>query len=154
MPLDNRQRFRIGFTGSRKGMTADQQTAIREELRELMSEHLDDEVEAHHGDSVGADAQFHTICRDLGIAIIVHPSIDQKDRAFCEGAKSEHPPREFRDQSDSIVRLCEILIAVPDGFREKVRGSGTWMTVRRAMTAKKTIVLCYPDGSRETEVED
>ena len=135
-------------------MTADQQTALREELRELLDVHQNDDVEAHHGDSIGADAEFHAICQELGITIVIHHSRDQRERAFCQGAKVEYPPEEFSEQSQSIVSVCEILIAAPDGFREKVRGSGTWMTVRKGRKAEKTVVFCYPDGHRETEVEE
>lgn len=149
-----KQRFRIGFTGSRKGMTGDQQAALAKELRELQDKHREEDVEAHHGDAVGADAQFHAICQGLRIPIIVFPSKDQRDRAFCTGAKAEHPPQKFREQSEAIVRFCDLLIAAPDGFRERLRGSGTWMTVRIARKAQKTCVFCYPDGVLEIEIED
>ena len=124
------------------------------QLRELVEEHRNEVLEAHHGDSVGADAQFHAACQELGIPVVIHPSKDQKDRAHCQGAKVTHPPVEFAEQSVSIVHLCQFLLAAPNGFREKRRGSGTWMTVRAARKAQKTIVFCYPDGSRETEVEE
>lgn len=146
--------FHIGFTGSRKGMTDDQQTALRQELRDLLDEHQGEDLDAHHGDANGGDTQFHAICQELNIPVVLHPSEDQKDRAFCQGAKAELPPRKFRQQSESIVNSSDILIAAPDGFQERPRGSGTWMTVRIARKAAKTCVLCYPDGVRETEVED
>jgi hypothetical protein len=134
-------------------MTADQQATLTKELREMLAEHRDEEFLGHHGDAKGADAQFHAICQNLGISLVIHPSRDQKDRAFCQGAMAEQPPAEFRQQSEAIVSATEILIATPDGFREKLR-SGTWMTVRVARKAQKTIVFCYPDGVRETEIED
>jgi hypothetical protein len=31
------------------------------------------------------------------------------------------------------------------------RGSGTWMTIRRARKSKKDLLLIYPDGSRQIE---
>jgi len=123
-----KRRFRIGFTGSRKGMTTNQQAAFAEELRELLAEHQGEDVEAHHGDAVGADSQFHSVCQDLRIPIIILPSNDPKDRAYCGRAKAERPARRFREQSQAIVRFCDILIAAPDGFAEGLRGSGTWMT--------------------------
>ncbi len=149
-----KRRFRIGFTGSRKGLTTDQQEALRQQLRELLEEHREEEIEGHHGDAIGADAQFHALCQELSVPVVIHPSRNQSERAFCPGAKVTHPAREFRDQSEAIVNVCQVLIAAPDGFKERVRGSGTWMTVRAARRAEKTIVFCYPDGTRETEVED
>jgi len=109
-------------------MTTHQQAALAEELRELLAEHHGAEFEAHHGDAVGADSQFHSICQDLHIPIIIFPSKDPKDRAYCGGAKAERPARRFREQSQAIVRFCDILIAAPDGFAERLRGSETWMT--------------------------
>lgn len=154
MQQPQKRRFRIGFTGSRKGLTADHQEAVRRQLTELIEEHRDDELEAHHGDAIGADAQFHAACQQLEIPVVIHPSKDHKDRAYCPGAKVTHPPVEFANQSAAIVNLCQILIAAPDGFKERWRGSGTWMTIRAARKAEKTIVLCYPDGVRETKVEE
>jgi len=149
-----KQHFRLGFTGSRKGMTDDQESALRQELRDLLDEYGTEALEAHHGDAIGADSQFHTICQELNIPVVIHPSKDQKDRAFCEGARAERLPQKFRQQSESIVNSSDVLIAAPDGFHERLRGSGTWMTVRIARTAEKTRVICFPDGKRETEVED
>jgi len=47
------RRFPIGFTGPRKGMATHQQAALAEELRELLAEHQDADVEAHYRDAVG-----------------------------------------------------------------------------------------------------
>lgn len=146
--------FLLGFTGSRTGMTDDQQAAVRQELQKVLDEHQSEALEAHHGDAIGADTQFHAICQEVNIPVVIHPSQDQKDRAFCEGAKAERPPQNFRQQSESIVNSSDILIAAPNGFREQLRGSGTWMTVRIARKAEKTCVICFPDGARKTEVED
>ena len=154
MPQTEKTRFRIGFTGSRKGMTDDQQEAVRLQLSELIEEHQNEELQAHHGDAIGADAQFHVACQRLKLPVIIHPSTDQRERAFCEGAKFTYEPVEFAKQTSAIVNLCQILLAAPDGYKERWRGSGTWMTIRAARNAGITIVFCYPDGSRETEEED
>jgi hypothetical protein len=149
-----KQHFRLGFTGSRKGMTDDQESALRQELRDLLDEHGTEALEAHHGDAIGADTQFHTICQELNIPVVIHPSKDQKDRAFCEGAKAERPPQKFRQQSESIVNSSDVLIAAPDGFHERFRGSGTWMTVRIARKAARRIILFFLDGTPQTEVPE
>lgn len=67
------KRFRIGFTGSRKGMTEDRQEAVRLPLSELIEEHPNDELQAHHGDAIGADAQFHAACQQLKLPVVIHP---------------------------------------------------------------------------------
>lgn len=154
MPHAEKTRFRIGFTGSRKGMTEDQQEAIRLQLSELIEEHPDEELQAHHGDAIGSDAQFHAACQRLKLPVVIHPSTDQKERAFCEGAKVTNEPVEFAEQTSALVNLCQILLAAPDGFKERWRGSGTWMTIRAARKSGMTIVICYPNGTRETEAEE
>lgn len=141
------QPFRIGFTGSRKGMTESQTAAIHNQIQELNRKHTEERLEAHHGDALGADTQFHAICQEVGVAVVIHPSVDTTDRAFNEGAREERPPQKFRQQSRSIVDSCDVLLAAPDGLKERLRGSGTWMTVRVARKAKRSIVLCFPDGN-------
>lgn len=145
------QLFRIGFTGSRKGMTETQEAAIGNLIQEWIQEHTEECLEAHHGDSVGADTQFHAICQEAGIAVVIHPSVDTADRAFNEAAREDRPPQKFKQQSLAIVRSCDVLLAAPDGWKEKLRGSGTWMTVRVARKSSKRIVVCFPDGNCEND---
>ena len=147
-------RFRIGFTGTRKGLTPDQVAALSLELKEQLEKHPGHEIQVHHGDAIGADQQFHDACRVMGFRIVIHPATNQRERAFCKGATDVRPPTDFASQSDAILTATQLLIAAPDGMKERARGSGTWMTVRKARKAGKTIVICYPDGSRNTEVEE
>lgn len=144
-------RFRMGFSGTRKGLTAQQAAAVRAELREQLQQQPNKEPQAHHGDAVGSDAEFHALCLEHQIRVVLHPPLTDRERAFCAGAADERPRADFSEQSDAIVNATEILIACPDGMKEKARGSGTWMTVRRARKAGRTIVFCWPDGSRKTE---
>ncbi len=144
-------RYRIGFTGTRNGMTPQQIATVRDELEQQLRAHPDKELQAHHGDAIGADADFHRLCQELGIAIVIHQPFSDKERAFCTGAIDQRPRKDFGEQSESIVNATEILIATPDGMKERVRGSGTWMTVRKARKAYKAIVICFPDGSRKAE---
>ncbi|MCE9557115.1 MAG: hypothetical protein K8T91_27525 [Planctomycetes bacterium] len=149
-----KQRLRIGFTGSRKGLTDEQRVALSLELQEQAQKSPDKELEVHHGDAIGADAEFHEICQKLSIRVVLHPPVVQHERAHCSDAADCRPAAHFSEQSESIVNSTELLIAAPNGWKEQLRGSGTWMTIRRARKAAKTIVLCYPDGTRETEVEE
>ena len=144
-------RFRIGFSGTRKGLSPQQATALRAELQEQLRKQPDKEPEAHHGDAIGADAEFHALCLELKIRVVLHPPLTDRERALCAGAADVRARADFSEQSDAIVNATEVLLACPDGMKEKARGSGTWTTVRRARKAGKTIVICYPDGSRKTE---
>jgi hypothetical protein len=148
------RRFRIGFTGTRKELTPQQHEALERELCDLKQRYADKQLQAHHGDTIGADAAFHRMCQQLQIEVVIHLATDQSDRAYCQGAMDTLAPVDFSDQSDAIVKCTQLLVAAPDGFKEKVRGSGTWMTVRRARKAQRSIVFIYPDGVRVAEIED
>jgi hypothetical protein len=50
----------IGFTGTRHGMTPAQRHAVSQLIAELAAGAA---FTAHHGDCVGADAEFHDLCR-------------------------------------------------------------------------------------------
>lgn len=135
-------------------MTENQIAAVHNQIQASIREHTEARLEAHHGDALGADTQFHAICQEVSVAVVIHPSLDTTDRAFNEGAQEERPPQKFRQQSRSIVDSCDVLLAVPDGFKERLRGSGTWMTVRVARKAEKHIILCFPDGNCEIDAAE
>jgi hypothetical protein len=59
---------RVGFTGTSCGMTEFQREAVAAALREV-----GDVGEAHHGDCLGADAEFHALCGELGTPVVIHP---------------------------------------------------------------------------------
>ncbi len=114
--------MKLGFTGSRKGMTERQSGHL---IRVLGSFNV---VEFHHGDCVGADAEAHDIVVDMGIRVIVHPPIDPKYRAWCEGneMRDELP---YIERNHNIVDETLHLFAAPSTNHE-VRRSGTWATIR------------------------
>ena len=142
-------RFRIGFTGTRKGMTPEQVETVKKIVaEELKPERL---VEGHHGSAVGADAQFHEICLSLEIPVVLHPPTDDSERAECPGAKVIYPPQDHKERDQTIVNLCQILIAAPMGFKEQIRGSGTWTTIRYARKNGTRLVIVFPDGSQPKE---
>ena len=133
----------IGFTGTRKGMSSLQEDT----LCKLLS-HLDGFIAvAHHGDCLGADSEFHELCRETGFNIHVHPPLQQKYRAFCESAEFEHPPKDYLVRNRNIVDACDILIATP--FTPERRRSGTWSTVRYARKQQKPIVVVSTDGTAD-----
>lgn len=131
----------IGFTGTKKGMTNIQ----KDRVLGILAYHRPPEV--HHGDCVGADAQFHDIVRkfDQGIKIVVHPPEFLMYRAFCKGDVIL-PVKPYLKRDDDIVGACGFLIATPkEGF--EVLRSGTWATIRRARDKRKHVTIIYPDGT-------
>lgn len=120
----------VGFTGTRRGMSRAQLDAVRYLLDEVL---LLNGFIAHHGDCIGADEEFHRICREPRggpVAIVIHPSTHHL-RAFCEGDEvlDPMPPLE---RNRAIVAASDVMIAAP--LDERMRG-GTWATIRKARTA-------------------
>lgn len=115
--------MKVGFTGTRKGMTASQRQAVKDLVEQLGA------VEGHHGDCVGADDGFHDICEELGVPVTVHPPENRAMRANRQGADSR-PEKPYLERNRNIVNETDVLIAAPEG--PEVRRSGTWSTIRYA----------------------
>ncbi len=131
----------IGFTGTRHGMTEAQRIKVRELVEEQVKQDL---TVGHHGDCLGADAQFHSISRDCGLAVIGHPPKDERLRAFCS-VDEERTAEDFLVRNRRIVDECDIVIATPFEMTEQQRG-GTWSTIRYARRVRKARVV-LPDGA-------
>jgi hypothetical protein len=131
--------MRIGFTGTRQGMTAAQERA----LRDLLAVHPVAVI--HHGDCVGADERAHDIAVSLGCSVVIHPPVDDKQRAFKPAVRAR-TPRPYLVRNKAIVRETDILIAAPAEASEQHR-SGTWSTVRFARRQGRAICIIQPDGT-------
>lgn len=126
---------KVGFTGTRKGMTPQQKDTLRTLL--LPTDRF------HHGDCVGADAEAHEIAREVGCSpIVVHPSYIDRWRAHCKG-DLVHEPKPPLTRNHIIVYLTDLLIAAPATKHESLR-SGTWATIRYARKGKKGVVVLEP----------
>lgn len=101
-------------------------------------------VEAHHGDCIGADAQFHDIISAFTDNIVIHPALNPQYRAFCH-ANTILPPKKALDRDDDMARICDIMLATPPTDEEILR-SGTWATIRYAKKHKKKIYIVQPKG--------
>lgn len=130
----------IGFTGTRAGMTEAQKKAVAT----LIQEEKPDVV--HHGDCVGADADFHALMRSLTLATIEgHPGPDDAQRAHCD-FDVEHPVQAHFARNRTIVERTTTLIACPRTMQEEERG-GTWYTIRYARKVEKRHIIVWPNGS-------
>ncbi len=129
--------MRVGFTGTHKGMTTEQEVTVTNLLALRPAEF-------HHGDCVGCDTEAHALAFRAGIRIIGHPPEQSKSRSFCtfDEIRKEKP---YLERNHDIVDETDILIACPEGTKEIMR-SGTWATVRYAEKVGKTILLIYPSG--------
>jgi len=143
-PFEIETAMKIGFSGTRKGMTSQQK-----QVMECLLSKLPKITFAHHGDCIGADAEFHQACLNIHIAIVIHPPSDNKNRANCIGFAEEMPPAPYLERDRRIVDSTELLIATPAG-KEHLR-SGTWTTIRYARKRKKPVIIIEPDGSLACE---
>lgn len=142
----------VGFTGTRRGLTAPQLVALR---RLLFSAPIG---ELHHGGCIGADDQADTMAHDLRIPRLVYPSsigpnalisIEQRTArgrsfGFTVGGVAFRPADLPLVRNREIVDACDVLIACPSG-PEQIR-SGTWYTVRYARKIGRPVVLIFPEG--------
>ena len=135
--------YHVGFTGTRRGLTAGQQRAFSAWLGQPHPT----PVTFHHGDCIGGDAEAHSLVRRhrRDWTIIVHPPLLPTLRAYCQG-ESTAAPLAFLARNRVIVESSTLLIACPAEVYE-VQRSGTWATVRLARKLRLQILLCWPDGT-------
>jgi hypothetical protein len=136
--------MKVGFTGTRNGMTREQIARVRQALAQSWREG----AEFHHGDCLGADAEAATHARDLGYRIVCHPPIDQSLRAFFPSDETRQPLTYFA-RNREIVKAVDQMLAAPPTIERQPRG-GTWYTVDYADKIGRPLVIAPPDGSVET----
>ena len=135
---------RLGFTGSQTGMSRPQHLFIQSYIQQTQPSICS----THHGDCVGADAEFNDICIDANVSVTLHPPTNDEKRAFCS-ADQVRTPLPFLERNKKIVDACSLLIACPNG-PEKPR-SGTWATIRHARRQKRRLIIVMPNGEPQFE---
>lgn len=97
----------------------------------------------HHGDCVGVDQEAHSLARQLGWLTHAHPPEDTKLCAHTQPNNWTDEPLPYLTRDCNIVDSVTVLLAVPSsGFRG--RGSGTWYTVKYAMTKSNLEIRIAP----------
>jgi hypothetical protein len=135
--------MRGGFTGTRRGMTDAQKEGVRGLLAGLRPS------ECHHGDCLGADAEFHALAAAAGALLVIHPPTDDSQRTFRRGGRLRLP-KDHLARNRQLADDSEALIATPRGFKEELR-SGTWACIRYACKVGPPIHIVRPDGSVRAE---
>ncbi len=137
--------MRVGFTGTREGMT----TIQWETFEYLIS--MVGATEWHDGDCIGADTQAHgVIRRQLLPQVELHgwPCNLTKYRAHNEyDVTHDVMPPLVRNRE--IVQHVELMFAAPKEFEEVKIGSGTWATIRYAKAQGRKLIVIFPDGTEE-----
>ena len=129
----------VGFTGSQKGMTKEQQRNVKDILSNFAP------CVVHHSDCIGADDQFHTIAKKMHCDIEIHPPDKDGKRAFCE-SQHIHDEKPYLARNHDIVNASDFMIAAPSNTRMQLR-SGTWATIRYARNKRKHLFIVFPDGN-------
>lgn len=135
--------MKVGFSGTRRGMTAYQYERV---LKELVG--VD---ELHHGDCIGSDEEADQAARSVGVHVVIHPPDDDKARAFCfQAGDGITMPLPYLVRNHAIVDTTDRLVATPDTAHETLR-SGTWATIRHARSVGRPVVVIPPAADREGE---
>lgn len=134
--------LRVGFTGTRDGMTVAQRKKVGAWLERLIKMYPG--AEFHHGCCTGADHEAHQMALVLGYKIHGYPST-AKTRAEIPEAEFDvlHEPEPPLVRDDKMVDATTFLIAAPK-TREKQPFSGTWHTIGYAAKNGKTTITVYP----------
>lgn len=141
--METRPDLRIGFTGTRHGLTVPQREALRRYLRALRRNYRS--AQGDHGMCEGGDDEFNTMARLEGWRTAGHPPVNGKLVADMV-VDEMFEPKPYLMRNRDIVNAGEYLIACPHGLTEQWRGSGTWSTIRYAESRRKMIVFIWPTG--------
>lgn len=149
--------MKLGFTGTQRGMTRPQWEA----LALWLDSRADRFFEFHHGDCVGADAEFHKWLLAYGalepVTVVIHPPVVSTKRAYVTRAWAAkwmtihvRDERPYLVRNRAIVDETNVLYAAPGEAVEQLR-SGTWATVRYARKLKRAIRFFWPDGTTSVD---
>jgi hypothetical protein len=131
-----------GFTGSRKGMT-DQQEVMFEGLISGIKKFI-------HGSCTGSDVQAARIVRKtFKTHIPIHAYPGPEDDPCREDSRVDDfvaEPMTHFARNRKIVQDCQELIATPAEMTEQATG-GTWYTIRYARKIGRKVTIIWPDGS-------
>lgn len=138
--------MKVGFTGTRKGMTNQQLIGVHMLLGELKEQGAN---EAHHGMCIEADEQFHFLANSMRYRMVGHPGLNRKGEVSQRGKQVCDALAEakfFLDRNKDIVDEVDVMIATPGEVEEQMMGSGTWATIRYARKTGKMLYVFFPDG--------
>lgn len=128
--------MKLGFTGTREGMTPRQ----KQGLALLLDSMLD--VEFHHGDCIGADSEAAMIAISYQHEVHAHPC----NLPFMRGQNEAHTTYEIEpplQRNMDIVNMTDMLIAAPKAVTPAASG-GTWFTIRYASKVGKPVLILEP----------
>lgn len=133
--------MRLGFTGTRHGLTDVQAVLLRGLLGGITS--------FHHGGCRGADVEAARMVRrscTVPKTIICYPGPVSDSNQEDSGVDDEvRKPMAHLARNKRIVDDTDELFACPFEMTPQVRG-GTWFTIRYAIKKGKPVTIIWPDG--------
>lgn len=137
--------MKVGFSGSRDGLTDAQRRSLEKLLLEIDEDGVIEEVA--HGDCVGADEDFHCLAKKLlpNASVVIHPPANSALRAFCIGTEIREE-KSYNIRNAEIVRESDIVIACPQTAISKPH-SGTWNVVNMTRKYGRNLFIIHNDGS-------
>jgi hypothetical protein len=141
--------MKVGFTGTRHGLTPAQGGALARTVRDT-----EGMTEFHQGCCVGADTEATGHVRHHLPGVVVHgrpgdlPQFTHSTAVAMSAVV--HPARPNLARNQDIVDAADALFARPETFNERLK-SGTWSTARRARKKGIPIVFVFPDGTVKRE---
>jgi hypothetical protein len=140
--------IKIGYSGSRRGMTTPQLRAAYQYLAhiKLVNDIEDVTIEDHHGDCLGGDKEFDVIAAVTGCRRVTHPPLNARLRAWCLAEEIREPKDYLARDWDIASETGELLAAPYTPY--PVPGSGTWTTIGYAVQLGRPARVIMPgDGS-------
>jgi hypothetical protein len=139
--------MRVGFTGTREGMTRDQFLTFAQQLPHEMTWF-------RHGCCVGADHEAAVYVDGMkfrpgifGAPSNIESMTSAQALKACDDTTGRLDPPLERNRI--IVDGCDLLIACPAEMKEGA--GGTRYTVRYARKKGKRIIIVWPDGTTTEE---
>lgn len=138
--------MKLGFTGTRFGMTDLQKATFKSLLTPL--------EEFHHGSCQGSDVQAAQMVRQVlseyYVQIIAHPGPDSEFKLSSGVDDQITESKTHFARNRDIVNLTDEMIATPFEMTEQSAG-GTWYTIKYAIKMGKKVTIIWPDGSKEVK---
>jgi hypothetical protein len=145
--------MKIGFTGTREGMTREQRAAFFQFVKGL-DPHA--RISFHHGCCLGADASaVDIIDRKHGLSDIYGYPSNLKGMTSENAIRLSnvvYPPLPPLERNKNIVSAVDVLVACPKGPEASNFKSGTWATIRYARKNGIRIVILWPNGNTTEEI--
>lgn len=135
--------YKIGFTGTRRGLTLHQINTLITYLKYLALIN-NNGIELHHGCCIGADETAALIARVIGARVVGHPPVNHRFISERLIADELRDACDYIGRNHNIVDEVDEMIAGPDTMEEQLR-SGTWSTVRYTRQVAKPLTILDPN---------